>query len=58
MLIVLLPCRVLHSFVDNMETISLVRECRELDEWFEMNVVDKLLSSGEVVDIKRLEERG
>ena len=47
---------VLHSIVDDVESVDLVRECRERDEWFGMKVVDEVLNGGEWVDMKAVKK--
>ena len=38
---------VLRSMMDDIESVCLVKECRELEEWFEIDTVDKILADTE-----------
>ena len=39
--------RVLQSMVDDLESLCLIKECRELEEWFGVKYVDSILGDGD-----------
>ena len=46
---------VLRSMMDDIESVCLVKECRELEEWFNIDAVDKILDDTEdKVSLKEL----